>query len=212
MAAAASEDRIVRRVIPADNSCLFNSVAYALEERAKDKAPMLRETVAALVLSSPDRWTEAELGKPLEDYVEWIQNDEKWGGGIELAVLAEHYETELAAFDCQSKRVDIFGEDKGYKQRVLLMYDGIHYDVLVRELFPGAPQEMDVTIFDTNDQVAMDQARSLTAEANQRKQFTDTANFTLRCLVCQKGLVGQADAVEHAKASGHTNFAEYVAS
>ena len=30
--------------------------------------------------------------------------------------------------------------------------------------------------------------------------FTDVANFTLRCVVCQKGLKGQSDAVEHAKA------------
>ena len=30
--------------------------------------------------------------------------------------------------------------------------------------------------------------------------FTDVANFTLRCVVCQKGLTGQSDAVEHAKA------------
>ena len=29
------------------------------------------------------------------------------------------------------------------------------------------------------------------------------------CLVCQKGLTGQAGAMEHAKETGHGNFAEY---
>ena len=33
--------------------------------------------------------------------------------------------------------------------------------------------------------------------------FTDVGRFTLRCVSCQKGLVGQQDAVEHAKASQH---------
>ena len=31
-------------------------------------------------------------------------------GGIELAVLAEHYRTELGAVDCQTQRVDLFGQ------------------------------------------------------------------------------------------------------
>lgn len=34
----------------------------------------------------------------------------------------------------------------------------------------------------------------------------DIANFTLRCGVCQIGLKGEKEAVEHAKATGHTNF------
>ena len=36
--------------------------------------------------------------------------------------------------------------------------------------------------------------------SSQRGNFTDVANFALRCLVCQKGLKGQSDAVNHAKA------------
>eukprot|EP00928_Gymnodinium_smaydae_P036323 TRINITY_DN2540_c0_g1_i1.p2 TRINITY_DN2540_c0_g1~~TRINITY_DN2540_c0_g1_i1.p2 ORF type:complete len:209 (-),score=51.93 TRINITY_DN2540_c0_g1_i1:47-673(-) len=176
----------------------------------KDRAPSLRETVAAIVLSAPDQWSEAMLGKPSDEYAEWIQDGQKWGGGIELAILADHYEAEIAAFDCQSLRVDIFGQGKGYKKRALLIYDGIHYDVLVRQPYIGAPASADVGIFDVNDEVAMAEARAVAEEAKRTRNFTDTANFTLRCLVCQKGLVGQADAVEHAKSTGHTNFAEYA--
>ena len=43
----------------------------------------------------------------------------------------------------------------------------------------------------------------------QAGNFTDTSSFTIRCLVCQCGLTGQAEAVAHAKASGHTNFSEF---
>lgn len=201
------QGKMARHVIDADNSCLFNSIAYALEGRATDKAPTLRETVAAIILSSPDVWTEVVLGKSPEEYADWIQSPEHWGGGIELAVLSDHYEAEIAAFDCQSLRVDIFGEGKSYQQRALLIYDGIHYDVLVREPLPGDTEE--VALFSVADATALEEARQIAKEANSKRNFTDTANFTLRCLVCQKGLVGQTDAVQHAQATGHTNFAEY---
>eukprot|EP00959_Pyramimonas_sp_CCMP1952_P074700 1560630-Pyramimonas_sp.AAC.1 len=52
-------------------------------------------------------------------------------------------------------------------------------------------------------------AAHFTAEAHKAKQFTDTANFALRCAVCQQGLKGQKEAVEHAKTTGHGNFCEY---
>lgn len=52
-------------------------------------------------------------------------------------------------------------------------------------------------------------AEALVAAAHTARQFTDTANFTLRCGVCQLGLQGEKEAVEHAKGTGHTNFTEY---
>lgn len=39
--------------------------------------------------------------------------------------------------------------------------------------------------------------------------LADTANFTLRCGICQLGLKGEKEAVEHAKQTGHTSFREY---
>jgi ubiquitin thioesterase OTU1 len=52
-------------------------------------------------------------------------------------------------------------------------------------------------------------AEQLVAACHQARQFTDIANFTLRCGVCQIGLKGEKEAVEHAKATGHQNFSEY---
>ena len=46
-------------------------------------------------------------------------------------------------------------------------------------------------------------------QAHNARQFTDVANFTLRCGACQKGLKGEKEALEHAKATGHSNFSEY---
>jgi len=124
-------------------------------------------------------------------------------------VLSAHAQTELAAFDVQSCRADIFGVGRGYTQRAMLIYDGVHYDALAKTLFDGAPADLDVTIFDVEDEAAMDMARALVTSAHNERRFTNTANFSIRCLVCQKGLVGESDAVSHAKATGHTNFSEY---
>ncbi|KAJ1639818.1 hypothetical protein T492DRAFT_856164 [Pavlovales sp. CCMP2436] len=52
-------------------------------------------------------------------------------------------------------------------------------------------------------------AKRLQHEAHANRQFTDTAKFELRCLVCQAGLFGEKGAQEHAKATGHVNFSEY---
>ena len=50
---------------------------------------------------------------------------------------------------------------------------------------------------------------AMVERAQKAGKFTDTANFTLKCLVCQRGLKGEAEAVEHAKSTGHTNFSEF---
>lgn len=52
-------------------------------------------------------------------------------------------------------------------------------------------------------------AAKLVAACHDARQFTDIANFALRCGVCQIGLKGEREAAEHAKATGHTRFTEY---
>ena len=56
---------------------------------------------------------------------------------------------------------------------------------------------------------AMAMAQAVIASAHKERKFTDTGSFTIRCLVCQRGLVGEKDAIAHAKETGHTNFSEY---
>ena len=40
---------MIRRIIPADNSCLFNSIAYCLENKSKGLAFKLRKITADFV-------------------------------------------------------------------------------------------------------------------------------------------------------------------
>ncbi|KAG7472104.1 hypothetical protein MATL_G00105050 [Megalops atlanticus] len=199
---------LARRVVPADNSCLFTSVFYVVEGGVYDPAcaPEMRGLIAQIVASDPASYSEAVLGKSNEDYCAWIRRDDTWGGAIEVSILSKFYQCEICVVDTQTVRVDRFGEDAGYHKRVLLIYDGIHYDPLQRET-PGSDSPPQ-TIFSTADDIILSQALELADEARRKRQFTDVNRFALRCMVCQTGLVGQAEAREHAKETGHTNLGE----
>ncbi|KAG0469592.1 hypothetical protein HPP92_016292 [Vanilla planifolia] len=206
------EGVVVRRVIPSDNSCLFNAVGYVMDHD-KHRAQELRQVIAMTVASDPIKYNEAFLGKPNEIYCAWILNPEKWGGAIELSILSEYYGREIAAYDIQTTRCDLYGQGKGYRERVMLIYDGLHYDALAISPFENAPEEFDQTIFSVRSDRTIGHvevlALNLVKDAQRRRSFTDTGNFTLRCAVCQIGLTGQKEAIEHAQATGHVNFQEY---
>ena len=200
----------VRRVIDSDNSCLFNAVGY-VTSRSLREAPRLRRVIADAVAGDTFTYTEGFLGKPNAEYCAWIMDSQHWGGAVELSILAKHHRKEIAAYDIQTQRCDVYGTGEGYSERVMLIYDGLHYDAMALT-YEGAPPDMDITIVPSTGpeaDAADAKARRVVAEAHAARQFTDTANFTLRCLVCQKGLVGEKEAVEHAKSTGHQNFGEY---
>lgn len=44
--------------------------------------------------------------------------------------LCRHFGREIAAHDIQTKRCDVYGSGEGYQERVMLIYDGLHYDAL----------------------------------------------------------------------------------
>ncbi|XP_065862378.1 OVARIAN TUMOR DOMAIN-containing deubiquitinating enzyme 2 [Euphorbia lathyris] len=206
------EGIIVRRVIPSDNSCLFNAVGYIMDHD-KNKSPELRQVIAATVASDPMKYNEAFLGKPNGEYCAWILDSEKWGGAIELSILADYYGREIAAYDIQTTRCDLYGQDRQYSERVMLIYDGLHYDSLAMSPFEGAPEEFDQTIFGVQKDRTIGPAErlalNLVKEQNSKRSYTDTSRFTLRCGVCQIGVVGQKEAVEHAQSTGHVNFQEF---
>lgn len=200
---------LARRVVPADNSCLFTSVYYVVEGGVYDPAcaPDMRSLIAQIVSGDPAAYSEAVLGKSNGEYCSWIKRSDTWGGAIELSILSKFYHCEICVVDTQTVRVDRFGEDAGYHNRVLLIYDGIHYDPLQKEA-PGADAPPPQTVFSTSDDVILAQALELADEARRKRQFTDVNRFSLRCMVCQTGLVGQKEARKHAKETGHTNFGE----
>ena len=200
---------LMRKVVPANNSCLFTSVDCVMNDGKVElsSAKQMRELIAGVVMSDPDTFNTAFLGKPNGEYCKWIMHDDSWGGAIEISILSKYYSVEIDVVDTQTGRIDRFGEDQFYSKRVLVIYDGIHYDPLIME--PLVPGGAVVTLFSSRDESVLAQAMELANEAKASRQFTDVSKFSLRCLVCQKALTGQSQAQDHAKATGHINFGEY---
>jgi ubiquitin thioesterase OTU1 len=178
-----------RRVIDSDNSCLFNAVGYVMS-RSLREAPALRRVIADAVSGDQFTYNEGFLGKDNAEYCKWILESQHWGGAVELSILAKHFGREIAAYDIQTQRCDVYGSGEGYAERTMLLYDGLHYDAMVLA-YEGAPHDMDITIHSAEGaaaEAAERKARVVVAQAHGARQFTDTANFSLRCLVCQQGL------------------------
>ncbi|XP_066141054.1 ubiquitin thioesterase Otu1 isoform X2 [Euwallacea fornicatus] len=181
---------LLKHIVPADNSCLFTSINFVLNgkiDSSGEAATYLRQLVAETILNEKHIYDEAMLGKPIEQYCSWIQNDTSW------------------VVDTINAIINRFGEDQNYPLRVLLMFDGIHYDPLYMEPFDGSKIQ---TIFETGDERVLQEAKILADEAKSSRQFTDVNKFTLKCLVCNVMLKGQVEAQSHAKSTNHMNFGE----
>jgi len=201
---------LLRRLCASDNSCLFSSVAYGLYQR-RDQNKELRKVVADAVLADEMTFSEAWLGRPPAEYAAWIQESTSWGGAVELSILSQRFRTTINAGDIQTGRIDRYGDGE-FAERLLVLYDGLHYDALAVSPFANAPEELDMTLLrvDAENAAQVDAAlAALLAGFKAARAFTDTGTFTLRCSLCQAGVKGEAEAIAHAKATGHQAFGEY---
>lgn len=200
---------LTRQVVPANNSCLFTSVNFALENRNKldlESAGPMRQIIADVVMNDQETYNEAYLERSNAEYCKWILNEASWGGAIEVAILSAYYKVEMAVVDAISGTIRRFGEDKNYSERILLIYDGVHYDPLV--LQPVNESERVCSKFATSNQTVLAQAQELGVEAKASHQFTDVSKFTIKCLICQVTFKGQAEAQAHAQQTSHVSFGE----
>lgn len=204
---------MVLRVMPDDNSCMFRALSSAVLGSALDGMTELRSVVAQTIQSQTNLYTEGMLEKKPAEYCRWIQRDDSWGGGIELSILSQHFDIEICSINVQDCRVDKFNEGK--PTRCILVYSGIHYDVLAVTPFSGADPEFDRKVFDVMkvdgeeiDGGALDAAVELCRVLQKRHYFTDTHGFALKCNQCGQSGNGQQWAVQHAKSTGHGDFGE----
>jgi ubiquitin thioesterase OTU1 len=218
------------RIMPDDNSCLFRALSSALLGSSIDGMTELRSIVAQTIISQPEIYSAAILEKEPEAYCKWIQLENSWGGGIEIAILSQYFGVEVCSVNVQDLRVDRFNEgssstssgDSGEggkaRQRVILVYSGIHYDVVAVTPFQGAEPELDRKVFDVVrtegeggeefDGGVLEGAVELCRKLQEQHYFTDTAGFEVKCNQCGETGKGQQWAVGHARSSGHGDFGE----
>ena len=129
-------------------SCLFDSVAALLSDRAglvRD-APFdvlramtwpptgraLRDAVCALLTADAltvhdiglDEWGAMEAGTSRVAYVTGMRDEGTWGGGVEIAALAEALRVPIEVHGAASA---VFGEAHRPVRPLLLHYTGSHY-------------------------------------------------------------------------------------
>ena len=194
-----SKYSIKRKEIPADNSCLFNAINFAINQNA-NSPEIIREIITAEIMSNPEEYNEAILGKKPEDYCKWISNKETWGGGIEISILSKFFQVQIGVADIQFITIEYFGN---YDKCIYLLYNNIHYDVFYKE------ENGKITgIFDSNDAKVKQEIMDICIQLQNREFFVDTKNFSLKCMQCGFLMKGQNEAVEHSKKTGHFNFSE----
>jgi len=201
-----SSGKLQRKVVPADNSCLFTSINYCMSGAVvgREHSAFMREVIASVVSSDPGKYCEAYLGRTNADYTRWIQTKEAWGGAIEVQILSEYFQVQIVVVDTLSGSTTVFGETNNFPTRMVLIYDGIHYDALYDTREDGS----EVTVHSVNDESVLEKAKATAKEAKAAHNYTDTAGFTLKCLVCGTRLKGETEAQKHAKTTSHTNFSE----
>lgn len=125
---------MMKQEVPADNSCLFTSIGFAMNGRVDtDNGQFMRQIIANAVTSDPQTYTEGFLGRENTEYAAWIQQDDTWGGAIEVSILSKFYGIEFDVVDITNVMINRFGEDQNYGCRAFLLFDGIHYDPIYLE-------------------------------------------------------------------------------
>ena len=194
-----SKYSIKKKVIPADNSCLFNAINFAINQNAENPE-VIRDIITAEIRSNPEDYNAAILGKDPEEYCKWISNKETWGGGIELSILSKFFHVQIGVADIQFITIEYFGN---YDKCIYLLYNNIHYDVFYKE------ENGKITgVFDSNDANVKQEIMDICMQLQSQENYVDTANFSLKCMECGFLLKGQNEVIEHTKKTGHINYSE----
>ena len=194
-----SKYSIKKKVIPADNSCLFNAINFAINQNAENPE-VIRDIITAEIRSNPEDYNAAILGKDPEEYCKWISNKETWGGGIELSILSKFFHVQIGVADIQFITIEYFGN---YDKCIYLLYNNIHYDVFYKE-----ENGKIIGVFDSNDANVKQEIMDICMQLQSQENYVDTANFSLKCMECGFLLKGQNEVIEHTKKTGHINYGE----
>jgi ubiquitin thioesterase OTU1 len=197
----------IRRYVDADNSCLFSSIAYLIDRKNfNETSPILYRNMIVEYLIHND-FDESLLDIQKVDYIEEIMKPNKWGGGIEIKIFTEIFKIEIAVIDILTNRVDLFGEDKNYENRIFIIYTGIHYDPLVMNFDETGDSETDITIFKTSDDNTLLKFKELGKKYTEKGDYVDFSKLmSLECMDCNQKFLNDESATNHAKNKEHWNF------
>ena len=192
------------KLINQDNSCMFSSIHYA-ENQNFNSCYYLREHVANIILANPHKFTREVLLKSPQEYADWIMQKNTWGGAIELQILAELIEKEIAVISINPWNIQIFGEEQNYRKRIYLVYNGAHYNMIVRN-FSSGNANMDVTIFRAYCKINLDAASQ--AAHKFMTQNRENEDMVFYCRQCDSTILGKSYATAHGQETRHNQITQ----
>ena len=192
-----SKYSIKKKDIPADNSCLFNAVNFAINQNISSPET-IRNIIANEIISNPSEYNSAILEKEPNDYCAWILNDESWGGGIEISILSKYFQIQIRVVDIMNITIEYFGN---YDKCIYLLYNNIHYDVFYKE-----EKGKIEGVFLSKDEKIKEEVMKICKELKEKEKFVDKSNFKIKCMQCGFLMKGQEEIIEHTKKTGHINF------
>lgn len=156
--ASAMTHCVVTRKVPSDNSCLFHSALYILENKSRGDFMKMRKKVSDVVAAYPKMFNKDYLGMPNEEYCSKILSPDFWGGAIELSILSFVYDIELRSFNMKAGgKMYSYGSDEKHSRVAFLMYiNGNHYEPIAVSPYGNAPESKDQVIFSTKDTILME--------------------------------------------------------
>ncbi|OAF68004.1 Ubiquitin thioesterase OTU1 [Intoshia linei] len=180
--------------VAADNSCLFNSICILIPGESRTPS-QLRTIISEYIQMNPDVYTMLVLGKSIDDYCDWINLGNSWGGYIELSIFSKLYRCQFVVFDTHTVQAIRLGD---YEEVAYLNYNGIHYNPIV--LNTGKSK---TTIFKVDNESIFNQAQQLTIDQNSQ-----VATKKIKCSVCQVILNSQFEAKDHSNKTNHYAYEE----
>jgi len=197
----------IRRYVDADDSCLFSSIAYLFDRKNFNESSSLIYRNMIVEYLCNNIFDDELLDLPKNDYINEISNPSKWGGGIEIKIFTEILKIEIAIVDVQTNRIDLFGQDKNYSNRIFILYNGVHYDPLVINFDESAEPDSDLTVFKTNEHDIFDLFKTYVKKFTEKGDFVDMGNLcSLECTECNQKFLNEEAATGHAKKLDHWSF------
>lgn len=200
---------VILRNIPDDNSCMFSALTYCLYGSLNNPNINLRKVVADTIKADSLTYNEIVLGKPSEQYSEWIEKKNSWGGAIELGILAKFLQIRINCFDVELGNRIIFQDEENMPSKFInLIYSGIHYDSIIVNPTKTLSRDNDQGSWISNEEEIVEATTKLVHLLQKKNYSTNTTTFRVRCLQCYAILVGETGASRHANDTGHFRFGE----
>ncbi|XP_037933555.1 ubiquitin thioesterase OTU1-like isoform X2 [Teleopsis dalmanni] len=108
----------------------------------------LREAIADFVISNPEKFDGTFLGSDPESYCKAVIQEIKYGGTIELILLADLFEIEIDILNLHSGTLTALGTGKYVEQRGFLLNNGLYfYPLYILKKHDAKP----ITLFPVTD-------------------------------------------------------------